>query len=142
MYNDLPGCLSPQFTTQLQIYTNSHLASYPTEVAKYYTTFPKYFPDGCFVVYRLLFASLSVSSKLVRPFRSFSVPFRSFSVPFRSFSVLFGSFRSFSVLFGPFRSFSVLFGVRPHHFLISKLLHRESFSDGETTSYYNSNILM
>ena len=96
-----PGCLSLQFTTQLRIYTNSHLPGYPTEVAKYYTTFPKYFPDS--VVYRLLFASFSVNSKLVRPFRSFSVPFRSFSVPFRSFSVLFGPFRSFSVLFGPFR---------------------------------------
>ena len=96
----LPGCLSLQFTTQLQIYTNSHLPSYPTEVAKYYTTFPKYFPGGCFVVYRLLFASFSVNSELVRPFRSFSVPFRSLFGPF---SVLFGPFRSFSVLFGPFR---------------------------------------
>ena len=90
--NYLSGCLSLQFTTQLQIYTNSHLPNYSTEVAKY-TTFPKYFTDGCFVVYRLLFASFSVNSKLVRPFRSFSVPFRSYSVPFRSFSVLFGPFR-------------------------------------------------
>ena len=104
----LPGCLSLQFTTQLQIYTNSHLPSYPTEVAKYYTTFPKYFPDGCFVVYRLLFASFSVNSKLVP---SFLVLFGPFSVLFGPFSVLFGPFRSFSVLFGPFRSFSVLFGV-------------------------------
>ena len=93
----LPGCLSLQFTTQLQIYTNSHLPSYPTAVAKYYTTFPKYFPDGCFVVYRLLFASFLVNSKLVRPYRSLFGPFRSLFGPFRFFSVLFGFF------FGPFR---------------------------------------
>ena len=89
MYFDLP--LIP---TGLRIQPPTY------QVAKYYTTSPKYFPGGCFVVYRLLFASFSVNSKLVRLFRSFSVPFRSFSVPFRSFWVLFGPFRSFSVLFG------------------------------------------
>ena len=100
----------------LQIYylaTNLHkqpLAQPPNRSAKYYTTFPKYFPDGCLVVYRLLFAFFLVNSELLRAFRSFSVPFRSFSVLFDPFSVLFGPFRSFSVLFGPFRSFLILFG--------------------------------
>ena len=50
---------------------------------------------------RLLFASFSVNSKLLRAFRSFSVLFG----PFRSFSVLSGSFRP------PFRSFFRLFSV-------------------------------
>ena len=124
MYIDLPSSIptGPRIPRHLPTYLPTYLAvylysllpsykstqtdtcpSYPTEVAKYYTTFPKYFPDGCFVVYRLLFTSFLVNSRLVRPFWSFSVPFRSFSVPFRSFSVLFGPFRSFSVLFGPFR---------------------------------------
>ena len=83
MDTKIDGCwlfISTVYYPATLIYTNSYLPSYSAEVAKYYTTFPKYFPDGCFVVYRLLVASFSVNSKLVRPFRSFSVPFRSFSV--------------------------------------------------------------
>ena len=110
MYIDLPGCLSLQFTTQLQIYTNSHLPATQQKLLNIILLSPKYFPDGCFVVYRLLLAFFSVNSKLVRPFRSFSVPFRSLFGPFRFF---FGPFRSFSVLFGPFRSFSVFRPTRP-----------------------------
>ena len=66
------------------------------------------------MLHRLLFASFSVNSKLLRPFRSFSVlfgPFRSFLVLFGPFSVLFGPFWSFLVLFGPFRCLGLPYHV-------------------------------
>ena len=88
----LPANLAVYFYSLLPSYKSTQTATRPATQHKLLNiiyTFLKYFPDGCFVVYRLLFASFSVNSKLLHPFRSLFGPFG----PFRFFSVLFGPFR-------------------------------------------------